>query len=41
MADNLEQFEEMFEDLKGHYKRLCEEEPAGANSFIDDDEGSW
>ena len=30
-----EQFEEIFEDLKGHYKRLCDEEPT---SQIDDDE---
>lgn len=30
-----EQFEEIFEDLKGHYKRLCDEEPS---SMIDDED---
>ena len=29
-----DQFDEIFEDLKGHYKRLCDEEP---ESMIDDD----
>uniref|UniRef100_A0A7S3I1R3 Uncharacterized protein n=1 Tax=Favella ehrenbergii TaxID=182087 RepID=A0A7S3I1R3_9SPIT len=29
-----DQFEEIFEDLKGHYKRLCDEEPDGG---MDDD----
>ena len=32
-----DQFEEIFEDLKGHYKRLCDEEPS---SVLDDDEGN-
>ena len=30
-----DQFEEIFEDLKGHYKRLCDEEPD--NIALDDD----
>jgi len=29
-----DQFEEIFEDLKGHYKRLCDEEPG---SIMDED----
>lgn len=31
-----EQFEEIFEDLKGHYKRLCDEEPQSVLDENDD-----